>query len=355
MKKTAKETKKMAMRKRKIFRTRRRTFRRRRPHFARQKFDRVQIYNNLNQELTNLGGAQNTCESNVFTNCRESEGDCAPTDGVAHCCASTATFTLLRNSTSPGPQIIENINNLRGYGGTVTLVRIYGDIWFRSHLAFPTGGDLCLPQSPPTLEQYARRYGETWHWGLRKYNETMAEQNSDSDTAADVANAWYGYDWTEAKWLWQRRKFWAPIITQQNFFLQDSTVIGVCANVTGTGGGGGSLVNSLASGTGNINTDVSDIDVHTTCNPVFYSPEGCDKHYQVLQAREPPWHHVRVSIKKHITLRADERLDLQCGVRHPAMPGNVTGWGCADITGGFTGENANYRVFMRLAGVVRLN
>jgi len=333
------------------FPRRRSSFRRTRgSSFARKKYDKVQFFNNLNQDLTNSINPNFGCESSLFVNCREALGDCGPADpGVIHCCSSTATFLLVDN-TGLNISVVENdVGSVRSYGGTVTVVRIYGDIYFRSLLAFPTGSDQCLVNSPPTIEQYGRRYGEMWTWGLRKFNITdSAFINSPvgPSLAIDFADLNSGWDWTEEKWLWQRRNFWAPTLERSQVKIVPGAPIGVCSNTHRAG----YVVPATASGsqpTYNVPAETTDCGVQTI-------GEDCFDIYRGLQVREPPWHHIRVNIRKHITLRGDERLDLQCGVRHPAMPGSTTGWGCQDLSG-FPGEFANYRVFMRLAGVVRLN
>lgn len=347
-----------------------RTFRRfrkpfRRGKFARQKFDKVVLYNNLNQELTQTlvssdpvetGG----CGANVIVGCSQASNACGPEDNQSHCCVNTATFTLFKNmptlsQNQLGPSFPEVGQSLRGFEGNVTLVRIYGDIWARTLIGFPAGTQRCVAQQLFT-EQYARRYGETWWWGLKKLRLTdtpFVATDGDDTSAQDFTNAWFGYDWTESHLLWQRRKFWAPVATRYEELMPLGAITGVCSDVTGGGGGGGQLVNTLASGSGTINTRIDISPNTTTCSERTLTGETCIKQADGILVREPPWHHWRVNIKKHITMRSDERLDLQLGTRKPAMPGNDTGWGCD--TPQWPGENHNTMVFMRLAAVIRLN
>jgi len=352
----------MAMMRKRRFRTFRRSRKPfRKGRFARQKFDKIVLYNNLNQELTDsvidddpitTGG----CGPNIIVGCSQASGGapCGP-EPQANCCTNTATFELMKNiggqvTVAGVPTFPEGVPGLRSLLGNVTLVRIYGDIWWRTLLGFPEGLTRCEANSLFN-NQYARRYGETFWWGLKKLRLTdtpFSAVTGSDEGVQDFTNAWYGYDWTESHLLWQRRKFWAPIITRADVLMPFGAVAGVCSN---TSGGANNIVPPIASGSQPgyfIDTSVS-----TTCSPQFLGGESCVKQFDVTTMREPPWHHLSVNIKKHITMRQDERLDLQMGIRHPAMPGNQTGWGCD--TAQWPGENSNTNVFMRLAAVVRIN
>jgi len=355
----------MAMRKRmrtsRTFRRWRKPFRKGR--FARQKFDKVMLYNNLNQELTDsvidddpitTGG----CKPNIIVGCSQASAGapCGP-EPQANCCANTATFELLKNIggqiTSTGQSVFaESAQSLRAFQGNVTIVRIYGDIWLRSLLGFPTGQSRCEANTIFN-EQYARRYGETFWWGLKKLRLTdtaFSAVTGSDDGVQDFTNAWYGYDWTESHVLWQRRRFWAPRVTRADYIMPLGAITGVCSN---TSGGATNIVPPIASG--NQVSYIIDTNVSTTCTDKTFAgvAESCVKQFDVTSVPEPPWHHWSVNIKKHITMRQDERLDLQLGIRHPAMPGNDTGWGCDTVQ--WPGENSNTNVFMRIAAVVRLN
>lgn len=351
----------MRTRRSRTFRPFRRRFVRRRRPFARSKYDKVVLYNNLNQELTDTLKDPDApepetwgCGPNVIVGCQQTGLECGPDPDQPHCCLNTATFELMQNIggdiTTASSHFPEDVQPLRSYAGNVTIVRIYGDIWLRTLLGFPEGLTRCEANSLFN-NQYARRYGETFWWGLKKLrltdNAFIATTGSDQGVQ-DFTNAWYGYDWTESHVLWQRRKFWAPIITRSDYIMPFGAITGVCSN---TSGGANNIVPPIASGSQPgyfLDTSVS-----TTCTSQGLTGEACVKQFDVTSMREPPWHHWRVNIKKHITMRQDERLDLQLGIRHPAMPGNTTGWGCDTV--GWPGENSNTTVFMRLAAVLKLS
>jgi len=126
----------------------------------------------------------------------------------------------------------------------------------------------------------------------------------------------------------------------------NGSVQGCCGNVSSDD----TIVPPIASGDQPTYT----IDgVSTSCQPCTPAQEVCDVNRRSIEATQPTWHHVRVSLKKHIKLVRDQNLDLQITRRHPAMPGFTTGWGCDQDT--YPGEGSNGHVFMRIAAVVRLS
>lgn len=316
-------------------RTFRRPFRRRFRPFAgrvRPKYDRVSLYNNMhdliNPPVYNCGPSNIVGCSAELT---ETGFPCHTDPGSLHCCSNTATFALMTN---------ESLQTL--FQDNITIVRLFGDIYTRVKLNFPTGDSKCDPLHPLSSPgTYASNYAEQWHLGLHKAYRSQ-ELNPTVDT--DSANPLYNYDWTEARWLWQRNKFWCPVLKRERVDRFRGSIIGVCNDVSG-----GSLLNPLDLGTGNIDTSVST----ECCTQVCVAPnEGCAPEYYVQSANEPPWHHFRFSVKRHIRVKADTDLNLQVGLRHPAI-NNVSGWACDPATAAARAYNIQY--YVKIGAVIRLN
>lgn len=122
------------------------------------------------------------------------------------------------------------------------------------------------------------------------------------------------------------------------------SVIGVCNDTDG-----GSAFNPLVDGTGNIDTSIDT----TCCSQVCVLPsEGCAPEFYTTSANEPPWHHFRFSVKRHIKVKNDVDLNLQIGLRHPAI-NNVVGWACDPATA--LARITNIQYYIKIGAVIRLN
>lgn len=81
--------------------------------------------------------------------------------------------------------------------------------------------------------------------------------------------------------------------------------LGCCPIVTGSGGGGGQLINTLTSGSGNINTDIDDIVISTTCQPCYTeAPEPTS----ISQAQSLVTNAVEHAVTLNISSRQPYRL-----------------------------------------------
>lgn len=356
----------MAMRRRSFtrFRGRPGSFRRRSfgrsGKFAKQKFDKIVLINNLTAgPILSPTGFQDL-NGNSFCNPFEipgcsaklTEPDCGPatTCGLqgedtipCKCCVTRGTFVLVNNDT------LESY-----FQDSVTIVRMYGDIFYRAVVASPFNSEFCtIPGSQLRNfnEVFHAAYAEQWNWSLRKHLRT---QSNDETLAVDNASPMFSYDWTESSppWLWQRSSMWFPRATRTFLDKSYDSLLGVCSNSaqpgyvvppTVAGANPGWIVPAAA----------------TVCTPSGPAESGvCLDYYNGLNITEAPWHRMRFSSKKHIKMVRDQDLILGMNVRHPSIT-VAGGWPCLDAATVFPGfprgGDVSYQVFMRIAATVRLN
>lgn len=326
---------------------------------VRPKYDRISLFNTLGGDRTEgviLNGDPDgqllPCGPIVSPECSQTAADCAPCaeppclDRIPVCCAKVTTMRLLNQTT------------LQDYfQDRVTVVSLYGDVWCRSFVPLRTGAQLCSSATElPSLEQFYARFSENWNVAIRKMNQTQQELVTSADPAdftpiKDFATPLYDYDWTEARWLYQRNRFWAPKPKRTEEWLTMGSQMGCCPDVHG---GATNVVPPIASGsqpTYDINTNVS-----TSCNPCLATTESCPSLIRHFEVDEPPWHHFRIRVRRHISLRADEMLDLQVSRRHPVMypsGANPSGWGCGGDA--LPPETSTMIIHVKMGAVVRLN
>lgn len=317
----------------------RRRFSRGRTGFARKKYDVITLFNNLH--AWSSAPEDVACGPEIIQPCGHSTSDCGPDNDQpqSHCCDNFALFQLVSNG------VLESF-----FQDHVTVVRIFGDLYYQTLLQFPVGLSLCEsvtanPQTALDMDQYVVRYMEQITWGLRKYNITMdpAEQTAGN---GDTASPQFVYDSTETPWIWQRNKVWRPREEHSDSFHACSSLLGFRDGTSQNGytvppGTSGTI------STYNVPAETSPgVAVQVPCD------EFCTDRTRATVAAAPPLHHWRFNVRKHITLRGADALHLGCFVRHPAAPGNTLGWNCNPtfINEGWTGN-----VYLRVRAVVRLN
>lgn len=318
---------------------RRRYTRRRGSGFARKKYDVITLFNDLHA-WNGLPGDVG-CGPLSLSPCGFSTGDCGapstnPESPVPGCCHNFALFELVSNST------LESF-----FQDRVTVVRMFGDLYYQEVLNLPYGLSLCeAPYNPLTaveIDQYVARYMLQVNWGLRKYKLTMSPTEIPTD---DVASPQFVYDSTETPWIWQREKVWRPHERRQTMYDRCGTKLGVRDNT----GQAGYTVPPGTSGT------IATYNVPAESSPGAQELVDCTEYCQnqrlTIDASAPPFMHWRFNVRKHITLRGDEALHLAAFVRHPAAPGNTIGWNCHPslLNEGWTGN-----FYLRIRAVVRLN
>lgn len=347
------------------FRFKRRfTGRSRGARFARQKFDRIVLFNNLNAgpiPRNNLGDAVGNAEGfcspitvaacspldnppfcGPATTCQTKTKDGTPAVLPCACCVTEVQFNLIDNG------ILESF-----FQDSVTLVRIYGDIWYRALVAFPSFNERCTLDGSVLSaynEIYKESYAEQWHWSMRKHLRT---QSADETTPLEAAGPVYDYDWTESSppWLWQRFKMWHPRKMRYNLEMSSDSPLGICSNTSQAA----TIVPPEASGSQPTYTIPAE---STTCQ--ILTPggsEACGQRFDGFSSPEPPWHHLRFSFRKHVKMVRDQDLNLTCHVRHPDITG-LGGWPCIPKSSLPTFSRAfdtNYNFYVRLGAVVRLN
>jgi len=362
----------MAFRKRRFSRPGRRPLRRRsfsRGKFARQKFDRIVLFSNLNVglQVPQPVGGENVNGNTIFTCSPLEVGGCSkralpdPFCGPdticgtvnnepveCACCTNQVNFTLINNDT------LESY-----YQDSVTLVRTYGDIYFRAIVASPFNEEYCTLMGQDlrlfnTL--YRTSYAEQWHWSVRKHLRSQADSAAGELSPFDAASPGYSYDWTESSppWLWQRFKMWYPRNERMFWSKSRDSVYGICSDVSG---GATNIVPPIASGS--QPGYIIDTNVSTDCTIVAPDEGGiCPEMFAGEKINEPPWHHMRFRLRKHVKMQRDQDLNLICQVRHPAIS-IAGGWPCIpdDAFGPrFTrGGDVSYQFYVRIAAVVRLN
>lgn len=341
----------------------RKPFRRRAPGFARQKFDKIVLMNNLQPGPVQSFGGFSGLTGNAFCGPFETGScgrkieptQCGPTSNCGstdipepntpvpcQCCTTQMQFVLVNNDT------------LQSYfQDSVTIVRMSGDIWFRSLVATPFGGEYCTLDGP-TLRAfddiYSSSYAEHFVWSMRKHERT---QSQDETLSIDPASPIFNYDWTESSppWLWIRNKMWFPHHIRQIGGSSRDSVYGICSDTSNPG------VIVPPTVTGN-NPGWIEPPTTTDCTIVAPNEVGiCPVKTWGYTTQEPPWHHLRIRSRKHIKMVRDQDLMLNMDVRHPQLT-NLGGWPCIDpaVLPAFARlGDVSYQVFIRIAATVRLN
>jgi len=287
---------------------RRRSFGGRKP-FARQTFDKIELFNNLDARH------DGDCAPLEVLGCKAQDGTCGTTcttashptpDLPCQCCENTVNFNLINNST------LESF-----YQDRITIMRMYGDLWFRVTPPYPAlqECEYNIARTWQVLFEQVWRY--QYNLSIRKVLVSQRE-----DTALpqfDGASPAYGYDWTESSppWIWQRVGMWMPRPSSNNWVLNQQSAIGVCSD---TSGGGGILV----SGSGTIDPVSTNCDVHLVPN------EGCPQIFSGTNVLTPPWHHYRIRTKRHIVMARDQALNLTLVQRFVAPTSGSASWACTD-------------------------
>lgn len=342
----------MAMR---TFRRTRRTFRPRfrarrfRRPFARASYDKIVLFNNLN-------GGQNTLSDGTTPNfncgpitknlCGFQDGDCGGTTAcgesppgtpvTCNCCENVLELNLVSNTT------LESF-----YQDSFTIVSLYGDVYFRNNLAAPRASQLCNPANDLFWSVYANTYRESYFLGLRKH--LLSQDTVEQDL--DPANLTTDFDWLESSppWIWNRSGVWGPREKHNQTRLTQGSIIGTCSDTSG-----GSLLNALVGGTGNINTQVT-----TTCDVKQAPSEGCPQVFNAIEVDMPPWHHYRLRIRKHIRMQRDQALNLHLDMRLPSALDGFPAFNCFDpgILGWGPGVNniVTWECYARIGATIRLH
>lgn len=334
---------------------------RRRPKFARQKFDRITLYNNLNAGPNGFGSltgnALGACGPVTAVACSSQDNppfcgagtDCgmppnSETSLTCGCCVTEVQFNLFNSDT------VQDF-----YQDSVTVVRMYGDIFYRALVTFPFGTERCTIGGNAINqydELYKEAYAEQWHWSMRKKLRTQAQDVGGEQTPLDAASPIYTYDWTESSppWLWQRMKYWTPKAVRTSMQMSGDSFYALCSNTAQAG----YTVPAEASGsqpTYNVPAE------STTCQSISAAGEACPQLFNGLNVTEPPWHRLRFAFRKHVRIVRDEDLNLTCHVRHPQLS-ILGGWNCIDpatFPAFSRAFDVNYQFYVRIAAVVRLN
>lgn len=310
---------------RRKFRSTRRPFRRRfrggsRRPLARSSFDKITLINNLDGQfngicypLTAVGCSRQTsflqpdplCGDIGPATCLLPDGTVAnPINdqlgtGNCRCCVNNINLNLINNAT------LESF-----YQDRITLMRIYGDIWFRVVPFAPVVEECEYGVMKRWMQLYDQYFGYQWHASMRKRLESQNFDNANPDF--DSSSPVYGYDWTESSppWNWQRTGLFMPRPELTYHSMNQSSLVGVCSVVTGTNPGATS----------------------TVCTPFQAPTEGCPQIFNGLNVRTPPWHHMRLRIRRHIVMQRDQALNVQLAIRMIDRSAgiNLGSWACLD-------------------------
>jgi len=349
----------MAFRRRRTFT--RKPFRRRsrfgkRP-MARANFDKITLFNNLDAQFNGecqpeaIPGCSRfdpSCGNTGPTTCLDRDGNTAPSLGApggnCRCCVNLLEYNLMSNS------VLEQF-----YQDRVTLMRIYGDVFWRVVPSYPVTEECNPGIAKIWLREFIQSFGYQWNMSIRKKLFTQAQiAPVPGFENFDASSPIFGYDWTESSppWNLQRSGVWMPRPELTRTDMAQGSIVGVCSDVSG-----GSLLNPLTSGTGNINTSID-----TSCSVIQAPLEGCPQTVNGVKASLTPWHHLRIRHKRHIVMARDQALNLVLAVR--LLDRNTvfqTGsWACADYSAFPAPLNTllgQYRVetFARIGGTIKYN
>jgi len=232
----------------------------------------------------------------VFNTMQACEHTCFAPDQVE--CSSRLTFALLRN---------EDLQTL--FGDNVKIVSMQGSIYIDpvwvlpyEHLANCIAGTY---GNPAAWIQFMNVYARTiWQFRagmLKTYTSTVEVGPRPDYNVAD------SFDWSEPGFMRRWEKLW--FMREElgiDHAMQDAP-FGVGCDVSKPNTG--ALVNALAAGTGNINTETGAIT--TVCTPwAFNTADGpATRAYRTL--RQPAPFRMAVNSKRVITLKENENLEIQ--------------------------------------------
>lgn len=229
----------------------------------------------------------------AFNTMQVCEHTCVLEDGEN--CTTSMTIALVRNT---------ELQEL--FGDNCKVARISGAV----HID---------PWYPPPYTIASGEYGETSDWlthmnllsrtilqGRAGLVKTMSNSEDPTNPLPDyvIANS---FDWSEAPWIRQWNHMWINKETYSVHHRLEGAPLGVCSDVFKPDSG--SVVNALAAGTGNINTQTGAIG--TTCIPIFETTDdgNADVGIRTLPPARP-WR-IPLNIRKDITLKENQNLEMK--------------------------------------------
>lgn len=216
--------------------------------------------------------------------------------------------------------LLTNAELIGKFEDATRIVKIEGDLFFQPTL--PNADD-CV-----TLTDRIGRMATYFRMGLKKSQVTQLGGGipqaynplKSGATPEDLS------DYADGKWL----KLWPAHLFQPRLTIgYQQNPVTCCPDVTGSGG---STINTLELGSGNIDTHMS---ISTECLPCGGDqPPLC-----VVQATAPGYHHIRVAYNRPLRMTGDDSLALYFG------------WESQE----FCGETARHdQVNMQFTGQIRM-
>lgn len=244
-----------------------------------------------NAEVDYTGPRQMNCITGAF------EG-ASPAEPVA--------ITIIPPNEPGGPYDLDNI----------TVAKLEGYIQLMPYLvASDTLVDfletLAAPAVPSVLANIIANTGWLFRAGLKKDDWRVDPAFGSQSIPRDpyIAEQWIDGRFSRR---WERSSMPGEHGNSMVSSLTTGSALGVCANVTGTitGGGGGLAINTLTSGSGVINTQVSDVDgiIETDCQ-IMTIGTAAQTHTYVGSDAIKPWK-LNLTSRQRYTLKEIEGLTL---------------------------------------------
>lgn len=216
-----------------------------------------------------------------------------------------------------------NLESLGGAGNAaayltddVTIVRMIGGIRFMPYWVL-TEESLAVINSFPvaTREAIKFQFLAERHYMMRAGMVKQAAQYDplNDDYIVPVRDPWQSPEWVDGRFMrmWTFEKMAGELGQNAVDIRSVGSPVGVCSDVTGTGGGGGSsaAVNGLtwAATEGAINTSVTDIDVSTECTLITATEAFSTKLVTLLPTRS---FYLNLASRKRIRCRENEALSV---------------------------------------------
>lgn len=210
-------------------------------------------------------------------------------------CKKLETLVLLRN---------QEVQTL--FGDNVKIVSITGGVYVEIRFPRPYTLDIGEYGEPATwLAMFDLLQSSVFHGraGLVK-TETTTNLPAQPQPEYNLSES---FDWSEGRYIKRWEKLWIP---QESFTIQhamEGVPYGICSDVTKPNTG--NIVNALAGGTGNINTETGAIS--TTCTPYAVSVDDGPVWHGFRHIAPPrPWY-INLGSRRPITLKENENLELQ--------------------------------------------
>lgn len=149
-----------------------------------------------------------------------------------------------------------------------------------------------------------------WQWRagmIKTYSTSVSPASPTPDYNVDNS-----FDWSEPGFMKRWEKLWFFREELGIDHMVQGALYGVCGTSNVSKPNTGALVNALAAGTGNINTETGAITTVETCTPFGQNTDLGPLQRSYRTVRQPAPFRMSVNTRRPIQLKENENLEIQC-------------------------------------------